>query len=63
MLRNEREAKFAKIKARLNKACNFFADTTDVDYCEGIDAATITRMDSENRQDIRIFPELKKMGY
>lgn len=54
---------YASIIKRLNAASNFFADTVGVDYLEGFSAAEVRAMDSEMRTSVRLFPELKKMGY
>lgn len=54
---------YANIIKRLNAASNFFADTAGVDYLEGFSAAEVRAMDSEMCTSVRLFPELKKMGY
>lgn len=55
--------KYTDIVARVNAAMNFFADTKDVNYMEGFSAVEVMEYDSENKQDVWVFPELKKMGY
>jgi hypothetical protein len=48
---------------RVNLAANFFADTVDVDYIEGLKVATIVEEDNRNIEDLDTFPELKALGY
>jgi hypothetical protein len=54
---------YSNIIKRLNAASNFFAGTVGVEYLDGFSAAEVRAMDSEMRTSVRLFPELKKMGY
>lgn len=53
-----------RIYARVNAAANFWADTEDVDYCEGMSWKEILELDRENLDDFWLFrKELKECGY
>ena len=55
---------FDRIRCRVNKAFNFWADTKDVDYVlTDIDAAFILAEDADNRKLVLDFPELRRLGY
>jgi len=54
---------YATICRRVNAAGNWFANTKDVDYCACMTAPEVLATDRENREDLRIFPELRRMGY
>lgn len=55
---------FNKIKKRVNKVANFWADTHDVDYVEGLSKEEILYYDKENKEDYFIFKkELRDCGY
>lgn len=48
---------------RTNKACNFFADTLNVDYISELSEKEVKELDKEYQDDVHLFPELKKFGY
>jgi hypothetical protein len=51
------------IVSRVNAALNFFADTVGVDYMEGFNCAEVHEQDADIKQDVWLFPELRKLGY
>lgn len=54
---------YNKIVSRVNAALNFFADTTDVDYMEGFSCAEVMSQDADIKQEVWLFPELRRLGY
>lgn len=54
----------AEIIKRVNKACNYWADTEGVDYCEVLSWEEIKEEDKANKESLFLFPkELGKCGY
>ena len=52
---------FQAIRSKVNKACNFWADTIDVDYVEGLSAAEIMEQYAIDKDMIKYFPELREI--
>ena len=54
----------ALIIKRVNSACNYWADTSDVDYCECLSWEEILEEDKQNFALLFFFKkELSKCGY
>lgn len=50
--------------ARVNRAFNFWADTTGVDYVTGaLSAVEVMQEDRDNQELVSTFPELRRLGY
>jgi hypothetical protein len=57
---------FDEIVKRVNRAGNFWADTSNVDYCEGLSRREIMAQDRENQDLARrkfFRKELGALGY
>lgn len=54
---------YADIVKRVNAVANWFADTVDVNYVEGLSASEVRSMDADYKEDVWLFPEMKRMGY